>query len=648
MERRVTAAGELARGRGSPKRVIGSSRGRSDPQAMRLWNSACPLLLVLAVLSAVTGSTLVGPATADVAGSTRTYSASTAAIANPERGMFHFTSTHYRPDRSGHIPLDAAQLAQWRTGEAMTLAFRIFYLERFVGQDTIDPEYLELLRADLEAARSAGVKLVVRFAYSDVSGADAPAARVRSHIHQLAPVLNGSADVIAVLQAGFIGQWGEWYYTENFASDPSRPWVLSDADWAARGSVLDALLAETDSQMFVQVRYPGIKQRLLPEGDPRAGRVGIHNDCFLASDADWGTFLQDADRTWLADQTRTVPMGGETCHVNEPRSLWPSASADLAAYHWSYLNADYHPDVLASWGAEGRAEAARRLGYRLRLTQSTAPASVTAGSPLTLSVTLVNDGYAAPFRPRPVRLVLRSATATHAVDLPVDLRAAVPGAALQIPVTIPAPPLAGTYAVRLALPDASPRLRDHPGYRVQLANVGTWDAGLGENDLQQSVVVEAADTVVAPSPVPTAPPPVRVSSLPASAVTNGWGPMEINRSNGGKAAGDGRVQSIRGTTFDHGLGVHASSSATFAVPGGYCTLRATLGVDDETKGAGSVVFAVYADGVLRYRSPRLTGRSAPLPVTVDMAGAASMRLVVTTAGDGKDSDHADWAGAELH
>ena len=30
------------------------------------------------------------------------------------------------------------------------------------------------------------------------------------------PVLNASADTISELQAGFIGRWGEWYYTANF------------------------------------------------------------------------------------------------------------------------------------------------------------------------------------------------------------------------------------------------------------------------------------------------------------------------------------------------------------------------------------------------------------------------------------------------
>jgi pimeloyl-ACP methyl ester carboxylesterase len=39
--------------------------------------------------------------------------------------------------------------------------------------------------------------------------------RVVSHLDQLQPILTDNYDVIAFVQAGFIGSWGEWYYTTN-------------------------------------------------------------------------------------------------------------------------------------------------------------------------------------------------------------------------------------------------------------------------------------------------------------------------------------------------------------------------------------------------------------------------------------------------
>lgn len=442
----------------------------------------------------VSSPTLANAATAWVppaAGTiTHHYAGTTDLVANPDRGMYHYTETHYRSDGSGYTPLDVNQLQRWRTNEGVTMVYRVFYLEAFTTRDQLDATYLQAVRTDLASARAAGVRLVVRFAYSDSTSADASPARVLGHIQQLAPVLNASADVISVLQAGFIGRWGEWYYSDSFASNHDQPWQLSAADWTARGSVLQTLLSSTSPDIKVQVRYPAIAQRLLASSPVAVrNRVGIHDDCFLASDDDYGTFSSVSDRAWLAEQTRTSPMGGETCAVNAPRSQWASAGTELSTYHWSFLNADYHPDVLGSWGAEGRAEAARRLGYRLRLDSLTLPEKVNPGGTTALTLTLTNEGYAAPLRPRPARLILASPAGTHTVTLPLDVRTLAPGQHTNVTMSLTAPSLEGTYALYLVLPDASSRLAADPAYAVRLANADTWNGSTGWNDLHQTLTV---------------------------------------------------------------------------------------------------------------------------------------------------------------
>ncbi len=145
------------------------------------------------------------------------------------------------------------------------------------------------------------------------------------------------------------------------------------------------------------------------------------------------------------------------------------------------------------------------------------------------------------------------------------------------------------------------------------------------------------------------------NSLSAEAMltaTNGWGPIEVNRSNGERAAGDGHTLSIRGTTFARGFGVNSLSEMSFNIskPGeGYCTsFRASVGVDDEVGGRGSVVFQVYADGELLYDSGALTGTSPVRDVAVNVAGKRELQLVVNGAGDGASYDHADWGNPEVN
>ena len=472
------------------RRVIDWGRrpdGRSVERPVSKTGVAAVRLLAVSLLLVVAQ---LFPAGLAVPMATRGYAASTESLANPDRGFYRYTETRYRADGSGYTPLDAALLTRWRVESQITLVYRVFYLDKFVGQDTIDSAYLDLVRKDFTAARAGGVKLVVRFAYTDTSSADASAQRVLGHVRQLAPLLNGAADVIAVLQAGFIGRWGEWYYTDNFAHDPSAPWDLNDADWSARRRVLTALLDATSPGIAVQVRYPVIKQRILgAETGPAAARVGIHDDCFLASPDDFGTFRVDPDRQWLAEQTRTAPMGGETCMVNAPRSLWPSAAADLARYHWSFLNSEFNSDVLASWGSEALAEAGRRLGYRLRLVKSTTPTDIRGGERVPFTVSIANDGYAAPFRGRAMQLVLMSDRSTIRITMPVTIQDFTPGTTITRTTWVTVPDTAGTYELYLAFPDPAPSLANMPTYSIRLANPGLWSGRTGWNALRQQLRV---------------------------------------------------------------------------------------------------------------------------------------------------------------
>lgn len=132
-----------------------------------------------------------------------------------------------------------------------------------------------------------------------------------------------------------------------------------------------------------------------------------------------------------------------------------------------------------------------------------------------------------------------------------------------------------------------------------------------------------------------------------TAATNGSGPVEIDRSHGGPAAGDGGLLTLSGESYAKGLGVLAPSEIRVALGGACTSFSATVGVDDATRGAGSVTFEVWLDGARVVASGMVRGRSAPLAGTLDVSGRQELRLVVTDGGDGATGDHADWADARL-
>ncbi|MCU1404484.1 MAG: hypothetical protein JWQ43_787 [Glaciihabitans sp.] len=501
-----------------------------------------PLALFISALVGAVGLGYVpqaAAATVDAGSVTVAYEASDEVIANPQRGFYHHTETHYRADGSGYIPLDGDELAGYRD-EGITQILRVFYLEKFANTPTLDDEWLALVQADYDTARAAGVSVITRFAY--VQGGDwpylppygdAPLEVVLSHISQLGPILRQNSDVIPVVQNGLIGLWGEGYYTDHFVADPADPGVVTAADWAKRSAVTEALLAELPADRGVQVRTMASKQQLL--GVPAAAesavtadeaftdtaiaRVGHHNDCLLAAPDDWGTFLSnpiELDQQYLEADSLYVPVGGETCNVNPPRSEWASASAELARYHYSYLNRDYHKDVLDSWGEAGLTETAQRLGYRFVLEDSTVTPQADGSTLVSLNVR--NDGWAAPYNPRTATLQLigSSEVVSVAFDSDQDARTWLPGTTTELTATIAAdadsPVADGSYALALALPSADEATSSDSRFAIQTANAGTWDGTLGVNMLGQSVTVDSAAASVPPTAEPTSVPPVEPSA----------------------------------------------------------------------------------------------------------------------------------------
>ncbi|WP_371530624.1 NPCBM/NEW2 domain-containing protein [Streptomyces sp. NBC_01283] len=157
-----------------------------------------------------------------------------------------------------------------------------------------------------------------------------------------------------------------------------------------------------------------------------------------------------------------------------------------------------------------------------------------------------------------------------------------------------------------------------------------------------SVLPLTAHVVVAPPAGNSA-----VSDLPWMSTVNGWGPVEKDTSNGESAAGDGKPITIGGVVHAKGLGVHADSAVEYYTGASCEKVTAQVGVDDEKDPKGTVTFEIWADGKKAASTGVLTNADAAQGISADVSGAQVVRLVVTDGGDGRDSDHADWADPVL-
>ena len=110
----------------------------------------------------------------------------------------------------------------------------------------------------------------------------------------------------------------------------------------------------------------------------------------------------------------------------------------------------------------------------------------------------------------------------------------------------------------------------------------------------------------------------------------------------------GSIISINGIRYERGIGMHAPSRFTLAVKKRAVSFEAEVGVDDEKKTlTGSVQFIVMGDGRELWRSPVMNTGDPAQHISVDIKGVTELELVSGDAGDGNDSDHADWANAKL-
>src|SRR4029077_5471538 len=63
--------------------------------------------------------------------------------------------------------------------------------------------------------------------------------------------------------------------------------------------------------------------------------------------------------------------------------------------------------------------------------------------------------------------------------------------------------------------------------------------------------------------------------------------------------------------------------------------------------SGTVAFQVWVDGKKVSDTGKMTGSTPVQPINVNLTGKSELQLVLTDSGDGRASDHGDWADARI-
>ncbi|GAA3640048.1 DUF4832 domain-containing protein [Flavivirga jejuensis] len=460
---------------------------------------------------------------------------------NPERGFYRPYGTKF----SHFEPLNANTLLNLRAPNpaaggfqvGSTLTYRSYQFDIFKDKPLTEDVFFKI-QNDMDIIRAVGNKMILRFTYSDNCCTppfnDAPKAIILQHLEQLKPLLIKNNDVIALVQMGLIGPWGEQYYSDYFGDLEHGP--VTNQHWLGRSEVISKLLEVVPESRMIQVRAPYYKLRFLDgekahpakakpltekeafSGTP-ISRIAHHNDCIMANYDDYWTY--NSFHTWpavsdtlnlkpyIAAETKFLAFGGETCPGgvngedvysphNDCESEGGKAQHYLKRFHTSFLNTAWSGAVNGDWTNKCIDNIKRNLGYRFVLKRGVYPAVIRNGEKIEIQLDVINEGYASTYNYRFAELVLRNIDdqKVYKMKIDCDTRYWFSDELQTIKLNSEWPELLpkGSYELFINLPDAAPSLSERPEYAIRLASTfqshSIWDASTGWNRLLDSISVE--------------------------------------------------------------------------------------------------------------------------------------------------------------
>jgi hypothetical protein len=437
------------------------------------------------------------------------------ALKNPERGIYYWSPQS-----------DARIVAEWLwLGEGTVCNDNLVWNGYNVtGTSDVLNQYAWKLIQHREAGRK--VLFRPRYDKSDQEGlpndcgmleADTKA-RMKNHVDAIAKMLGAYKDVIAFIEIGYLGRWGEW--NTGPGQDSLSP-------------VLTNITEREDFVKYVIDKYqaaPPLGQQLLQHIGFRrpifhkdavywkpGSRAGIYNDCFMSDEDDYHTYRNydsgnprnftstQAAIDYAEAESATTSYGGETCGDNGDERwrdcdnmVGAGAASEPFRLHVSYLNG--RSEMKAHWQLAQTGypngcwdDIRRNIGYRFEVKRVEYTPTVASGGNFTVNIDIKNSGYSRLHRPRTAYIRLRSGSTVY--EYTPQLKSATatwePSQTVTVSYTGAAPP-PGTYEVRLAIPD--PYNTSHRLYDVKLATkrngTNVYEAATGENNLDVDIIVQ--------------------------------------------------------------------------------------------------------------------------------------------------------------
>ena len=448
----------------------------------------------------------------------KNYSESSSDIKNPERGLYKMVEYKYHKRDGGYTSATTSLTDDYDSSN--TLVLTQFYLFDYVDSEHIDSNGKNYIRNVLSNVRNSGKKAIVRISYNNEHPSsyhqEPTLDHIKKHLQDLAPIFTDYEDIIYLVQAGFMGTYGEWYYTSYFG--PSSGGVdytienNSVSGFSNRKAVLKAILDAVPSSRQVALRTPEYKQcyvnpshvsswtSLSGFGTEPVNRLSFYDDAFLYNSEDMGTFHEPWQKEMWEQQSAYLITGGEAPYSSKSPSqmdgyTYNNVRSAIFNRHISYLHHDtgHHTNpgstspndgslLMRHWHEQGwMPDIKKWLGYRLSMENlKVTGTDFSSGSTLSVRLKIHNSGAAPVVNQRPMKLVLiHNGSAVVLKDNVGDIRTVASGTTqtFTVDVTMPQTAVSGDK-LALWLPDQASGLRSRSEYSIRLANSDvTWSNG---------------------------------------------------------------------------------------------------------------------------------------------------------------------------
>ena len=348
------------------------------------------------------------------------------------------TDSFDNPERGFYVPVLLKLEEIDTTVSESQLKYNLIHLRvdlsDFGGTGKKLPENaLDALDKTLSSIKENGGTTIIRFAYDENfagSNVSEPGlSMMKTHIRQVSSVLEKHEPVIACVEAGMLGLYGEYHGTDKCTK-------------ANRKAIIQAWLDNLTSKFMINVRTPGhiaewagiSLEKLCLDGTTKNGieRLGIYNDGYLGSNSDLGTYAnRENELDWMDVQTDHTFFGGEmVAYVDNdtPKNTAKYIASEGFLTHTSYLNSLWNDTVIENLknevfagedslykGLSGYVYVDNHLGYRFVMTDSDISA---AGDKLSISVQINNVGFGSLVNDKTATIILESDNKIY--ELPLD------------------------------------------------------------------------------------------------------------------------------------------------------------------------------------------------------------------------------------